>query len=486
MFNLMMPCLKFREVAVFCGGGAGEGGEGPSGKSSNSANLGMGASVDGTSGGRAPSFSSRPQARPADLDTSPERSAAGAAQLDAQKAQLDAAQKSQQAAAQKAAAQKAAQRAQQAAQLEAAKKSQQAAAQKAQQAAAQKAQQAAAQKAQQAAAQKAQQAAAQKAQQAAAQKAQQAAAQKAQQAAAQKAQQAQKAQREADERAARIAAVAAPAVTSASRPQARPSDLDTSPERSAAGAAQLAAAPEQEPSGFLGGYDSLGDMIDGGGPMAEGDTFGGLLGGVSNSLGATPYGSGLEPTGIAEQVSSPMGRAVIGALAGGLPGAVMGYAAATRADKGRADRDPDKGLLGFQFGGNQDPETQTTETPRDEPMYGMGDESPTGTVDQIVAEEEEVEIDPCPEGYILDAETSTCVIDPFQIPFADAPAPGSDGFVTLPPAQQQLSAYTQANPMAGLPSLSPVQGSSFSVPTPTVQQITMGQQGLASLSPRMG
>jgi hypothetical protein len=115
----------------------------------------------------------------------------------------------------------------------------------------------------------------------------------------------------------------------------------------------------------------------------------------------------------------------------------------------------------------------------------MGDESPTGTVDQIVAEEE-VEIDPCPEGYILDAETSTCVIDPFQIPFADAPAPGSDGFVTLPPAQQQLSAYTQANPMAGLPSLSPVQGSSFSVPTPTVQQITMGQQGLASLSPRMG
>ena len=466
MFNLMMPWLKFREVAVFCGDGGGGGGgisDGPSGKSSNSASAAPSA---------APSFSSRPQARPADLDTSPERSAAGAAQLAAERSQLAAAQKAQQEAAQKAADQKAAQQAAQQAQLAAAKKSQQEAAARAQQAA----QQAAAQKAQQEAAQKAQQAAAQKAQQAAAQKSQLAADQRAQQEAA---------QREADERAARIAAVAAPAVTSASRPQARPSDLDTSPERSAAGAAQLAAAPEQEPSGFLGGYDSVGDMIDGGGPMAEGDTFGGLLGGVSNSLGATPYGSGLEPTGIAEQVSSPMGRAAIGALAGGLPGAVMGYAAATRADKGRADRDPDKGLLGFQFGGDQDPETQTTETPRDEPMYGMGDESPTGTVDQIVAEEE-VDVDPCPEGYILDAETNTCVIDPFQIPFADAPAPGSDGFVTLPPAQPQLSAYTQANPMAGLPSLSPVQGSSFSVPTPTVQQITMGQQGLASLSPRMG
>ena len=457
MFNLMMPWLKFREVAVFCGGG-GEGGggisDGPSGKSSNSASAAPSA---------APSFSSRPQARPADLDTSPERSAAGAAQLAAERSQLAAAQKAQQEAAQKAADQRAQQAADQRAQLAAAKKSQQEAAARAQQA-------------QQAADQRAQQAADQRAQQAADQRAQQAADQRAQQAAD---------QREADERAARIAAVAAPAVTSASRPQARPSDLDTSPERSAAGAAQLAAAPEQEPSGFLGGYDSLGDMIDGGGKMAQADTFGGLLGGISNSLGATPYGSGLEPTGIAEQVSSPMGRAAIGALAGGLPGAVMGYAAATRADKGRADRDPDKGLLGFQFGGDQDPETQTTETPRDEPMYGMGDESPTGTVDQIVAEEE-VEIDPCPEGYILDAETSTCVIDPFQIPFADAPAPGSDGFVTLPPAQPQLSAYTQANPMAGLPSLSPVQGSSFSVPTPTVQQITMGQQGLASLSPRMG
>jgi hypothetical protein len=457
MFNLMMPWLKFREVAVFCGGG-GEGGggisDGPSGKSSNSASAAPSA---------APSFSSRPQARPADLDTSPERSAAGAAQLAAERSQLAAAQKAQQEAAQKAADQRAQQAADQRAQLAAAKKSQQEAAARAQQA-------------QQAADQRAQQAADQRAQQAADQRAQQAADQRAQQAAD---------QREADERAARIAAVAAPAVTSASRPQARPSDLDTSPERSAAGAAQLAAAPEQEPSGFLGGYDSVGDMIDGGGPMAEGDTFGGLLGGVSNSLGATPYGSGLEPTGIAEQVSSPMGRAAIGALAGGLPGAVMGYAAATRADKGRADRDPDKGLLGFQFGGDQDPETQTTETPRDEPMYGMGDESPTGTVDQIVAEEE-VDVDPCPEGYILDAETNTCVIDPFQIPFADAPAPGSDGFVTLPPAQPQLSAYTQANPMAGLPSLSPVQGSSFSVPTPTVQQITMGQQGLASLSPRMG
>ncbi len=41
------------------------------------------------------------------------------------------------------------------------------------------------------------------------------------------------------------------------------------------------------------------DIKDGGGPGKSGDTFGGLFGGISNAIGATPYGSGLEPTGIA-------------------------------------------------------------------------------------------------------------------------------------------------------------------------------------------
>lgn len=48
-----------------------------------------------------------------------------------------------------------------------------------------------------------------------------------------------------------------------------------------------------------GGYTSFTDMIDGGGPGQSGDTFGGALGGISNALGATPYGSDREPTGVA-------------------------------------------------------------------------------------------------------------------------------------------------------------------------------------------
>jgi chemotaxis protein histidine kinase CheA len=96
--------------------------------------------------------------------------------------------------------------------------------------------------------------------------------------------------------------------------------------------------------------------------------------------------------------------------------------------------------------------------------------------------EEEEEIEPCPEGYMLDPETQTCIIDPFQIEFPDA----NEVQTTPMPQMQPNSAYTAANPMAGLPSLSPVQQSNFAVPTPTVQPITVGQQGLASLPPRMG
>lgn len=180
-----------------------------------------------------------------------------------------------------------------------------------------------------------------------------------------------------------------------SRPQSRPAGLDTSAERSAAGKAMQAAAPTVDPSGGLFGYDSVGDMVDGGGPMAEGNTFGGRLGGISNSLGATPYGSGIDASGFAGAVSSPMGRAAIGALTGGLPGAVTGYAAATHADKSRDGRDPDKGFLGMEFGNNQSTDTSNV---------GMGGERPEK--DTAVSAS-----DPCPEGYVYDQEQLMCVID---------------------------------------------------------------------------
>jgi hypothetical protein len=62
-------------------------------------------------------------------------------------------------------------------------------------------------------------------------------------------------------------------------------------------------------SGY-GYYDDAGnyvpatvDMIDGGGAGTSGDEFGGALGGISNAVGATPYGSGIEPTGVAGVVN---------------------------------------------------------------------------------------------------------------------------------------------------------------------------------------
>jgi hypothetical protein len=40
------------------------------------------------------------------------------------------------------------------------------------------------------------------------------------------------------------------------------------------------------------GYTSIGDLFDGGGPGQSGDTFGGLLGGISNTVGLTPRDPG--------------------------------------------------------------------------------------------------------------------------------------------------------------------------------------------------
>lgn len=83
--------------------------------------------------------------------------------------------------------------------------------------------------------------------------------------------------------------------------------------------------------------ETLRDMFDGGGPGKSGDTFEGALSGISNAIGATPLGSGRKPTGLAKLVSgatgiggeaSPTSGALIGALTGGIPGALMGYASA--------------------------------------------------------------------------------------------------------------------------------------------------------------
>ena len=84
--------------------------------------------------------------------------------------------------------------------------------------------------------------------------------------------------------------------------------------------------------------ESLGDMTDGGGKGTDGDTFGGLLGGISNAVGATPSGSGQDPTGLASIAAPVFSRndegnltntaaAIRGAITGGLPGMVASVAA---------------------------------------------------------------------------------------------------------------------------------------------------------------
>jgi hypothetical protein len=110
-----------------------------------------------------------------------------------------------------------------------------------------------------------------------------------------------------------------------------------------------------------------------------------------------------------------------------------------------------------------------TSDPSDNMNVRSGSDEPTAEVVEGVVEE----INPCPEGYMMDEETKVCVIDPFQTPFPVIQP-------QQPAAPQALSQYSSVSPI-GLPTLNPVQQSPFVVPTPTVQPITVAQQGLASL-----
>lgn len=112
-----------------------------------------------------------------------------------------------------------------------------------------------------------------------------------------------------------------------------------------------------------------------------------------------------------------------------------------------------------------------TPDPSDDMNARSGSDEPTRTAEVVEGVVEE--INPCPEGYMMDEETKVCVIDPFQTPFPVTQP-------QQPAAPQALSQYSSVSPI-GLPTLNPVQQSPFVVPTPTVQPITVAQQGLASL-----
>ena len=216
------------------------------------------------------------------------------------------------------------------------------------------------------------------------------------------------------------------------------------------------------------------DMVDGGGPGISGAVFGSAggveadvnndgyvtkeeaeaaaekgifkygIGAASNAVGATPYGSGIDPTGIAGAIH---GDAMETPLFG--PGVSM------------TQEQVDEYMADVTKRSQEAMEAQ-------QKKINESDDGPT----EIVPVEDVQVKDPCPEGYMMDPKTQQCVIDPFQQPFADAPIYGGP---VAPPGQQPagLSPYTQIGPIT-LPQLRPTR-----VATVPQQQ----QGGLGALAP---
>lgn len=121
-----------------------------------------------------------------------------------------------------------------------------------------------------------------------------------------------------------------------------------------------------------------------------------------------------------------------------------------------------------------------------EPLFGSAsndsDDGPGYGMD-LTAVGDSGDVDPCPEGYRMNPETNVCEIDPFETPFpTQGPMPANPG---TPPFSltAATSPYMAASPYT-LPSLLPQGQPTFTVPTPTVQPITIAQQtatGLAGL-----
>ena len=175
------------------------------------------------------------------------------------------------------------------------------------------------------------------------------------------------------------------------------------------------------------------------------------IGAASNAVGATPYGSGIDPTGIAGMIH---GDAMETPLFG--PGVSMNQ---QQVDDYMADvtKRSQEAMANQQR------------------IISESDDGPAST--EVVAAEPE---DPCPEGYMMDPKTQQCVIDPFQTPFPD-PVQQPPGYFPMPPGQQPagLTPYTQMGPVT-LGQLTP---SRVANANPlAMQQAQMPQGGLGSLA----
>ena len=190
---------------------------------------------------------------------------------------------------------------------------------------------------------------------------------------------------------------------------------------------------------------------------AKAGTFKYGIGRLSNAVGATPFGSGEAPTGIAGVVAS-----------GGALGSLMGNEYKPR------DRMFGPGMSMTQE--QVDAYMKEVQERRDEafmgPQYKSTNDGSTATATEVVKAPD----DPCPEGYMMDPTTNQCVIDPFKTAFADPATGGS-----MPVAGGVVSPYTQVANMT-LGQLNP---SVLANMNPlAMQQANMPPQGgLGSLAP---
>ena len=190
---------------------------------------------------------------------------------------------------------------------------------------------------------------------------------------------------------------------------------------------------------------------------AEAGKFKYGIGRLSNAVGATPFGSGEAPTGIAGVVAR-----------GGVFGSLMGneYKPRTRMF----------GPDGLSMTQEQvDAYMKEVQERRDEafmgPQYKSTNDGSTATATEVVKAPD----DPCPEGYMMDPTTKQCVIDPFKTPFPDPVTGGS-----MPVASGVVSPYTQVANMT-LGQLNPTVVANMN--PLAMQQANIPQGGLGSLAP---
>ena len=234
------------------------------------------------------------------------------------------------------------------------------------------------------------------------------------------------------------------------------------------------------------------DMQDGGGPGISGEVFGSRggveadtnndgyvtaeeariasekgvfkygIGRVSNAVGATPFGSGEAPTGIAGVIAS-----------GGILGSALGNEYKPRDRMFGPGMSMTQEQVDEYMKGVQDRRDQAIIDQQQLMLHGSpSDDRPAST--EVVAEK--APDDPCPKGYMMDPETKQCVLDPFDTAFAD-PVTGGDGTVVT----AGLSPYTQMAPVT----LGQLQPTRVAAANPlAMQQANMPPQGgLGSLAP---